>query len=117
MKILIADDDIVVQHILSSILQNAEHETELASTGKECIQKVETAAASGAPYQAIFLDLHLPDQTGSEVLSIIRPLTKAKVIMLSANTKQELTEFAPNCRPDDFIEKPFTAEDVMGKLL
>jgi CheY-like chemotaxis protein len=118
-KFLIADDDPVVRHILSAILQSSGNEVVAASSGGECIAKLEEAAASGALPNGIFVDMFLGDLTGLEVLAKIRAnhaTAKIPVIMLSANPKDEVLRGGEEMAPDAYLEKPFVADTVLAAL-
>ncbi len=116
-KILIADDDPVVRHILSMILEGLGHTVTTVETGKACIDFISTCAAQNDLPALVFLDHLLPDINGLEVLIRIKQLSSAEqplpVVMLSANTEEEiLLDVISDQMPDRFLEKPFTARAV-----
>jgi len=112
MKVVIADDDIVVRHILSAILEgNAE--IVLCPSGQECIDFFKEYSAD-----VVFLDIQLPDFSGPEVLRELRKLNiTARVIAVSANPEQEMVEIFGDIPPDAYLEKPFTSETVNAVLV
>ena len=67
-QILIADDDPVVRHLLSSVLSAAGHTVETAESGSRCIEMLREKAASNTLPDLLFLDLQLADMAGAEVL-------------------------------------------------
>jgi len=118
-KILIADDDPVARHILSAMLESAKYEVISKESGRACIEEMRQLVTKKVKLEAIFLDLQLSDMRGTDVLAAIRDLeqeTLTPVIMLSANTKAEMLEDEPQFLPDQYLEKPFRTEDVLGAL-
>lgn len=146
-QIFIIDDDPVVRHLLGSILRAAGHEVEVAETGTAAMARLKERAASGTLPRLIFLDLHLPDSTGAQLLRQIRALVadhngaagasaagsaadggsggaQVAVAILTANseaeTKKLFPELSADVRPDFFLEKPFPpqkANEIVLQLL
>ena len=114
-KVLIADDDPVVRHILTAMVESLGHEVSLAQSGTECLNVVRELHQADDLPEVLFLDYQLLDLSGIEVLREIRATVSAATlpaVMLSANTRQELEELNSDVLPDLYLEKPFTAEDV-----
>ena len=112
MRILIADDDPVVQFLLGSMLGALGHETTAASSGAACLQ---TLRGGDIP-DVIFLDMMLGDMSGSEVMKTIRQELPAppKIVMVSANPSAETRDLPE--QPDFYLEKPFTSAGVAEAL-
>ncbi len=114
-KIFIADDDPVVRHILSAMLESLGHEVSLAESGTEALSILRDLAQAGDLPEILFLDYQLTDLSGLEVLKDLRGTVSSAqlpAIMLSANTKLELLELNPEVLPELYLEKPFTQDDV-----
>lgn len=82
MKILIVEDDLILQEALMKKLEKEEFEVLCAGTGKEGIIK----AAKGKP-DLILLDLMMPEMNGETALRHLKELPVTKdipVIILSA---------------------------------
>lgn len=118
--IIIVDDDPVVRHILSTIVNNAGYATEIFASGASCIEYFEQVAGSSGPLPlAIFLDYFLQDCSGIEVLTKLKTLfpdNLSPVIMLSAKTRDEMLDAEGPVNPDYYLEKPFKAEVVLSIL-
>lgn len=109
--ILIADDDPVVRHILGAVLEGAGYCVVAVETGGACLEALRTGELPGV----LFLDIQLPDTTGSEVLRRIRlePRTAAlPVIVVSANPRAEVEGEGFS----NYLEKPFTPDTVHALL-
>ena len=117
--VLVVDDDPVARHILSSVMRSAGYEVETAQSGAECLSFFSRSLAADAMPIAMFLDMHLDDMTGSEILLEVRRLCCDRlvpVILLSANTEEELRQDHPELDPDLFLEKPFTPASALAAL-
>jgi CheY-like chemotaxis protein len=118
-KILIVDDDPVVCHILSTLLQSSGYEVDVAKSGDECIQSIKAQYKSDSLPILIFLDFFLEDVSGLEVLADIRKIlrdTHVPVIMLSAKTRDEMLDEFAEYSPDYYLQKPFKSEVVLSLI-
>jgi CheY-like chemotaxis protein len=115
-QLLIVDDDPVVQHILSSILESLGHQTESLMSGVDCLTRL--SEGENLP-DALFLDMFLGDTTGIEVLNKLTAADCAKnlpVIMLTANSPSEMSDYEAESLPEYFLSKPFTKDEVSALL-
>ncbi len=62
-KILLVEDDAVLCDLVSRNLQARQHNVHIAVDGQKALDQLRTS-----PFDLIFLDINLPDQTGWEVL-------------------------------------------------
>lgn len=117
---LVADDDPVVQHILGAILEAESYQVKTLSSGKACLDYVTALLSTEdtAALDVIFLDVLLDDMSGIEVLTKLRACSKKlpPVIMLSANSHDEVFDGSELVSPDFFLEKPFVSETVVQAL-
>jgi two-component system, OmpR family, KDP operon response regulator KdpE len=65
---------------------------------------------------AVILDLDLPDMGGMQVLSRIRSWSTVPVIALSARAAEIRKVAALDAGADDYVTKPFDAEELMARL-
>ena len=68
-KILIVEDDGEIAFLLQQFLLRKNYESDIANNGLDAISCYERANHSNLPYQAILLDLMLPDLSGEKILS------------------------------------------------
>lgn len=66
--------------------------------------------------EVVLLDLGLPDLDGMEVLARIRGFSNAPVIVISARTQEREKVEALDGGADDYITKPFGAEELMARI-
>ena len=90
MKSLIVDDDFFSRRILQTIL-SVYGECHVAINGKEALFAFEQSFNEEAPYDAICLDIMMPEMDGQEVLRKIRAFEDKKGIMGTDSVKIIMT--------------------------
>ena len=112
----IVDDDPVVQQILGTVLSANGYTFSTASDDSECLNLLNERKNNNDLPKAIFLDLMLGFVSGIEVLEKIHEMLGKQhvpVIMLSANTKEEMVaDLNPAILPDFYLQKPFNNAGV-----
>jgi DNA-binding response OmpR family regulator len=109
--ILVVEDEVTISMVLCAYLEKEGYAVQQAYDGLEAIQKVEETRPS-----LILLDVMMPNLDGWEVLEIVRKKSACPVIMLTAlsDTEQKLKGFGEGA--DDYITKPFIAEEVLARV-
>lgn len=112
-KILIVEDDININNMLSEALSEAGYSCKQAYSGTEAKLLLDMEWQT---YSIVLLDLMLPGITGEEVLAEIRKKGTLPVIVLTAkdsldNKIEVLTKGA-----DDYITKPFEIREVIARI-
>lgn len=110
-SILIVEDEIAIARVLKAYLQKANFRVEQAFNGLEAIEKFDALKPS-----LVLLDVMLPDLDGWSILKYIRERSSCPVIMLTAlgEIEQKLTGL--NQGADDYMTKPFIAEEVVARV-
>lgn len=115
-SVLIIDDDIWMQRILSKTLQSYGFKrTYLASNGFDGIALCVEHAPS-----LIILDIMMPELSGHLTMKIIKSIKHTKhipVIMVSALSDTENLGLAVKSGTAGFISKPFTRATIFDKLV
>jgi two-component system nitrogen regulation response regulator NtrX len=104
--VLIVDDEIEIRQSLESILSEEGYQVASAATASEALTLLADAA-----YDAVLLDIWLPDRDGLEALSEIRQLDTAQrpeVIIISGHGTIEAAVRATKLGAYDFLEKPLS---------
>jgi len=65
-KILIMDDEEIIQEVAGEILRHLGYKVEFCNEGSEAIAKYKLAAKTGEPYDAVLLDLTIPGGMGGK---------------------------------------------------
>lgn len=108
--VIIADDDQLLQQLVSHKLRQRGCDTRAVDNGEALI----AAAAEDAP-DLIVLDAMMPMMDGFEALRRLRaePATsRIPVIMLTARRGEQDVVNALNLGADDFLAKPFLPEEL-----
>lgn len=109
--VLIIEDEPPMQYFLRSLLEGHGMKTTVCGTAKEGTLQ----AAARAP-DLILLDLGLPDADGMEVVERIRTWSKVPILVLSARGKDRDKVQALDGGADDYLTKPFSAEELMARV-
>jgi two-component system response regulator PilR (NtrC family) len=109
MRILIVDDEEVLQDVLRSLLRHEGYETVSARSGEEAL----TILRQG-DIDLVLLDLMLPGMSGQEVLQQIRKEDPSQVVvMITAYSSVEGAISAMREGAFHYIPKPFKNEEVL----
>ncbi len=112
--VLIVDDEPDIRSSLESILRDEDY---LVTTSGSAVEALELVR--DAEYDALLLDIWLPDGDGLEVLEKIRNLDLARppeVIMISGHGTIESAVRATKLGAYDFLEKPLSLERTLLML-
>jgi two-component system response regulator QseB len=113
MKILLVEDHLAVSEIVADYLRQRGFAIDVVRRGDEAL------AASGVTrYDAVILDLGLPDADGMDVLDELRRGSEAKIpaIIVSARDRLEDRIDGLNGGADDYIVKPFELTELEARL-
>ena len=110
-RILIADDDPVVQELLRSALEREGYTVDSASDGAQAL----LLSALRAP-ALIVLELGLADMRGEQVLREVRRRSAVRVLVLSAMGGVCDRVRGLELGADDYMVKPFAAIEVVARI-
>jgi len=100
-QILVVDDESSIRRTLKDILEFEKHSVDLASNGMEALGK-----AKEVNYDAVLLDIKMPEMDGMEVLEKLMQFRDVPVIMISGHGTIETAVEAIKKGAYDFIVKP-----------
>lgn len=110
-KILVVDDELSIRRALTPLLRSRGYEVESAASGGEALR-----AVAERPPDLIVLDLGLPDLDGTAVCARIRAITAVPIIVLSARDREADKVSALDLGADDYVTKPFGAEEFLARI-
>jgi DNA-binding response OmpR family regulator len=110
-KILVVEDDIEINQLVTKYLNKEGFETHSVYNGKDALLSI-----SDQDYQLIILDLMLPKMDGQEVLRKIREKQTVPVIILSAKDREMDKILGLGLGADDYITKPFTIGELIARV-
>ena len=110
-KILIVEDEFAISQVLKAYLTKQNYEVVQCYTGEEAIEVFEKENPD-----LVLLDLMLPGKNGWAIIKEIRSLGNCPVIMLTAlgDINYRLEGFDEGA--DDYIAKPFIADEVVARV-
>jgi len=112
MRILLAEDDGDLAEQLASLLTEAGYAVDIAPDGEEAQFLGETE-----PYDAVILDLGLPEIDGLSVLKRWRKEgRRMPVLILTARDSWSEKVDGLDAGADDYVTKPFELEEVLARL-
>ena len=107
-KILIVDDDPLLQESLVSILENEGYYTDTVRTGAEAEAKVRKEF-----FHIVLLDVCLPDMKGIDLLVKINKIApRMKKLVLTGYPDAFSAIRTVNQRADAYMTKPFDPDDL-----
>jgi DNA-binding response OmpR family regulator len=112
-KILLVDDDASLREALADQLElHEEFQTAQVETGSEAL-----AAMEEESYDAVLLDVGLPDMDGREVCRVLRRKgIHTPVIMLTALEGEADTILGLDSGANDYVTKPFRVGVLLARL-
>ena len=118
-RLLLAEDNGLNAEIAMTILQDADAEVELAADGKIAVDKLQDVPAGY--YDAILMDIQMPNMNGYEATKAIRKLTderaKIPIIAMTANAFEEDCQAALAAGMDDYVAKPVEISELFRTIM
>lgn len=114
-RVLVCDDEPGIRKTLEQILGDEGYEVEAVGSGAEALDRL--SAAEKPAFDAVLLDVWLPDVDGLAVLSRLREWQNGvPVVMISGHGTVETAVDAVKRGAADFLEKPLSLERVLLTL-
>lgn len=110
-KILIIEDEKNLARFVELELKHEGYEVEVHHNGRTGLE-----AALGSDWDAILLDLMLPELNGLEVCRRIRQTKETPIIMMTARDSVIDRVSGLDHGADDYIVKPFAIEELLARL-
>ncbi len=110
-RILIVDDEPNILGTLAPLLRTRGYDVFTAMTGRSAIEAVDREKPD-----LIVLDLGLPDIDGVEVCREIRVSLSVPIVVLSARGGEADKVRALDVGADDYVTKPFGAEELLARI-
>jgi two-component system, OmpR family, KDP operon response regulator KdpE len=110
-RILIVDDEPNIIATVAPLLRARGYEVLSAMTGRSALEVVELDKPD-----LIVLDLGLPDINGVEVCRQVRQTLSTPILVLSARGAERDKVNALDAGADDYVTKPFGAEELLARI-
>ena len=112
MQLLLVEDELEIQDFLKTSLADAGYEVDVAGDGGTAEK-----FASTKVYDALIVDLGLPDQDGIDLILRLRRLgVSSPVMILSARRSVDDRVAGLEQGGDDYLTKPFALAELLARL-
>jgi two-component system OmpR family response regulator len=112
MRVLVVEDEPKLAALLARALREEGHPTDVSGRGEEALWM-----ANIAPYDAIVLDVMLPDLDGFEIVRRLREKEVwTPVMMLTARDAVVDRVDGLDAGADDYLTKPFSFDELLARL-
>lgn len=110
-RVLLVEDDPRLAEMLSEYLGQAGFRISLATLGAAALRQLAESS-----YDAVVLDLMLPDMDGLDVCRQIRTTSDTPVLMLTARGDAIDRIIGLELGADDYLPKPFEPRELLARL-
>ena len=111
-RILVVDDDRAIISTTKAILEDEGYIVDVATSGREAIQKTEASI-----YNLALLDIRLPDMEGVELLKLMKDnVPRTRKIMVTGYPSIQNAVTALNQNADAYLIKPVDIEKLLNTV-
>jgi len=110
-RLLIIDDDVRLAAMLSDYLSAGGFVVERRFSGRDGLAALESAA-----FDAVILDVMLPDIDGFEICRTIRARAQTPILMLTARGEDTDRIVGLEIGADDYLPKPFNPRELQARI-
>lgn len=110
-RILIVEDDEALRTAVQAILERGGYDVTVARDGA-----AGSRALRGGSFDVVLLDLGLPFVDGWQILRGLEPGRMPAVIVISARGEERDKVRALDLGADDYLAKPFGAEELLARI-
>lgn len=112
MKILIVEDEKILNDTINKSLKKSGYEVESVFDGFDAMEMIEVES-----YDLIVLDLNLPNMDGMEILKNLRKKdNETKVLILSARSQIKDKVEGLDRGANDYLQKPFHLDELKARV-
>ncbi len=112
--ILVVDDDDALR---SALVEQLSVNGEFAPVDAASLSEAEARLSNGTRYEALLLDVSLPDGDGRDFCRLLRERgIKAPIIMLTASAEESDVVRGLDSGANDYLAKPFRLNELLARL-
>ncbi len=119
-RLLLAEDNLINRKVALRLLDRMGYVADVAVNGREVLSAVRAAHNVGSPYDAILMDVQMPEMDGLEATRRIRAdadlSSQPRIIALTANAMEGDRATCLAAGADDYLPKPVHFDDLARSL-
>ncbi len=114
-RVLLAEDGVDNQRLISFHLRKAGAEVEIAPNGLVALEMLRAAEASGRPFELLVTDMQMPEMDGYSLASRLREEgSQIPIIALTAHAMAEDRARCMQAGCNDYATKPIDKKQLLG---
>lgn len=112
-NILLIEDDLDMQTLISDYLQNYDFSVEVFDKPKEALEHLQKLPRA---YDLVILDLMLPQMDGFDICKTIRKTSNIPIIISSARSEMSDKILGFDFGADDYLAKPYEPRELVLRI-
>ncbi|MGU3538952.1 ATP-binding protein [Methylobacterium sp. A54F] len=120
LRLLLVEDVPLNQELACAVLEAHGFAVAVAGDGAEAVAAVSRAAAEGAPYDLVLMDVQMPRMDGLAATRLIRalpaPASQVPIVAMTANVLPSQVADLRAAGMDDHVGKPFRRADLLATI-
>ena len=122
MQAMVVDDSRAMRMLMGRLLKDIGFEVAQAGDGSEALDALRERLGAGhpdGPVQLALVDWNMPEMSGIELVEAVRSdpaFAALRIVMVTTETELSQVVRALDAGADEYLMKPFTRDDVVGKL-
>lgn len=111
-RVLLAEDELALAHIVRESLEEGDFEVMLCANGEQALQKYQNCRPD-----ILALDIMMPKMDGFQVAKKIRETDQLiPIIFLTARSQPKDVIAGFECGANDYLKKPFSVEELIVRI-
>ena len=110
-RILLVEDDMALRNSVRQILERQGYQVRVATDGAAGVRELQAG-----PCEVLLLDIGLPFVDGWKILATLEGKRLPSVIVISARGEEHDKVRALDMGADDYLAKPFGAEELLARI-
>lgn len=114
MSILLVEDDLINQQVISSLLERVSDNVDIAMDGEKAL-----TMTKNKKYDFIFMDISIPIIDGIALTKMIRKMPDYKgipIVALTAHSHSNIKKMCLDSGMNDYLSKPVKADELYQKI-
>ena len=122
MQAMVVDDSRAMRMLMGRVLKDIGFIVDEAGDGSEALDLLRerlTPEHPNGPVELALVDWNMPEMSGIELVEAVRSdpaFSSLRIVMVTTETELSQVSRALDAGADEYLMKPFTRDDVVGKL-